>query len=102
MIRSPSDERKAVCRAAFCQVSTLMISPLNIPLIRLRNPHSKIYEQPHSLISDTVFRIIQVNTRGIDHESFSAQRIIREQLTQMQMVHLLIMCQQCFPCRALR
>ena len=61
----------------------------------------QIDEEAEGLAGDAVFRIIEVDPRCLGGHLFAAPRIIREQLSQMQIADLVIMGLESLPDRAL-
>src|SRR5579863_10286224 len=61
----------------------------------------KLDEQPDRLIGNAVLRIIEVETCCVKREALGALRILSEELAEMYLLDIRVMCLKCLPRRAL-
>src|SRR6202040_1824398 len=57
----------------------------------------EIEEELQGFASDAVLRVVEVEAEGFDGQMFAAGSVVREQLTELQVSHLLVMCSERFP-----
>src|SRR5271166_4861119 len=61
----------------------------------------QLKEELKGLIGDPVLRIIEEDSYGLGRQALATFRVIREQLAEMQVLDLRVVCLERFPCRKL-
>jgi hypothetical protein len=79
----PLGARNATCRTARCSV-TLILSPANMASMCWRRPDCSASSRAAARFRcDSVLRVVEVETQGLQREAFAALRILREELPKV-------------------